>query len=360
MRHIRPYLHVAFCLALALQLMFAACSRSASASADRDGRQVVEHARYLRITDCDGYSIAEVSTPWSDGKPVATYRIDRPLDRSVVYSAVHTAAIDELGAIARVAGVADASFFVPGDTVTRLLAAGRIADIGSSMAPMVEKIIDLDCDGVLLSAMEEGVTPALSRSGVPVFIMADYLEETPLARAEWIKFLGRLYGNPAAADSIYAAVCDGYEAVAARIRAVSSFPKVMTEKPYTGVWYVPGGNSYMARLIGDAGGNYAWSDDTSTGSLALDEAAVIDRAADADIWLIRDSRDLTADGLLAEVPHARAFASFPGGVYWCNTVAKPFFNAVAFHPELILAEYARIFHPNMFPDCSLNYFRKLQ
>lgn len=132
------------------------------------------------------------------------------------------------------------------------------------MAPMVEKIIDLDCDGVLMSAMEGSAIPQLGKSGVPVIYLADYLEETPLARAEWIKFIGLLYGRGAEADSIWMQVKRDYGIVRDRVARAASRPKVVTEKPISGVWYVPGGHSYMARLIADAGGAYAWADDEST------------------------------------------------------------------------------------------------
>ncbi len=356
----RPAVSVAKVLIFLMSLVASAgCSSPERKSDDSTGKILTVEAKYLRLVDHGDYVLAEVSTPWSGGKPLASYKVDKPLERSVVFSSVHTAAIGELGRLGRVAGVADASYFVPTDTVARLLAAGRMADVGSSMAPVVEKIIDLDCDGVLVSAMEGGVEPRLENSGVPVIYLADYLEETPLARAEWIKFIGFLYGCPQAADSLWRQVRKSYAGLRDKVSGVKKRPKVLTEKPYSGVWYVPGGKSYMARMIADAGGAYAWADDTSVGSLPLDEGAVIDRAADADIWLIK-SGELTADGLLGEVPHARAFAAYPSNVYFCNTVEKPFFNSVAFHPERVLEEYATIFHPELFCDSELIFFEKLK
>lgn len=335
------------------------CGSPKQKARDENGKVLTVEAKYLKLIDYGDYVLAEVITPWSGGKPLASYKIDKPLEKSVVFSSVHTAAIDELGAIGCVAGVADASYFVPDDTVARLLAAGKMADVGSSMAPMVEKIIDLDCDGVLASAMEGGIDSRIANSGVPVIYLADYLEETPLARAEWIKLIGLLYGRREAADSVWLRVRQAYAEVCEKVSEVDRRPKVLTEKPYSGVWYVPGGKSYMAMMIADAGGDYVWADDENTGSLPLDEGAVIDRAADADIWLIK-SGELTVAGLLGEVPHARAFSAYPSNVYFCNTVEKPFFNSVAFHPERVLEEYARIFHPELFGDSTLTFFEKLR
>ena len=253
-------------LVLALAVILCACSRRQASSSVAGGTDMAPEAKYLTLIQQDDCVMAEVSTPWSGGKPIATYRIDKPLERSVVFSSVHTAAIDELGAIGCVAGVADGAYFVPDDTVARLMANGRIADVGSSMSPMVEKIIDLDADAVLVSAMEGGAPAQLVQSGIPVIYLADYLEETPLARAEWIKFIGLLYGRGEAADSVWNNVRREYTLLRDRVANVGSRPVVLTEKPMSGVWYVPGGHSYMARLIADAGGKYPWDADTSTAS----------------------------------------------------------------------------------------------
>ena len=283
-----------------------------------------------------------------------------PLKRSVVYSSVHTAALCELNAVDCIVGVADAAFYTPGDTISSMLRHGKITDIGSYTSPSIEKIIDLESDALLLSAYENTNFGGIERTGVPIIFMADYLETTPLGRAEWIKFIGKLYGIQDAADSIFNDVCHRYESLKNMADASQrQRPKILTERPYSGVWYVPGGDSYMAKMLDDAGSAYPWADEHSAGSLPLDEAKVIERAYDADIWLIKDNIDHSTSSLLAAVPHAKAFDAFPKNVYICNTDSTSIFRDIAFHPEKILSDFVTIFHPDILPDNHLNYYKPL-
>lgn len=340
------------------------------------GDTITAHAKLLTLIRGDRYTYAEIQSPWNDSTPLGRYTITddadiealpgtslirRPLRHSVVFSSVHTAPIAELGSVDAIAAVADGNYFTPDDTIAILLATGKITDVGSSMSPSLEKIIDLAPDAVLLSPYENSRSNGLDRAGVPLVYMADYLEAEPLARAEWILLLGELYGRTREADSIYTAVAAMYTSLKERVANSNAKTRVLTEKPYSGIWYVPGGRSYAAKILADAGAEYTWSEDTSAGSLPLDEAAVIDKASDADCWIIKDARDYSQKSLLAELPHARAFKAFPDGVYYCNTTERPFFNAIAFHPELVLADYIRIFHPEVMEgDTALQFFTRLK
>lgn len=367
----------AYMLSLAMAVAATSCGGGAGKAPVAQGDTVTQHASLLTLVRGDGYTYAEVRSPWNDSVPLGRYTIvdsgagvealpgtmliHRPLRRSVVFAAVHTAPIAELGSLDGIAAVADGAYFTAGDTISRLLAAGSVTDVGSSMSPSLEKIIDIAPDAVLLSPYEHGNAGGLDRAGVPLVYMADYLEAEPLARAEWLLLLGELYGHAAEADSIFAATVSAYSGLKERVAEAAGRPRVFSEKPYSGVWYVPGGRSYVATMLADAGADYPWADDESAGSLPLDEAGVIDRAADADCWIIKDAREYSEESLLAELPHARAFKAFPGGVYYCNTIEKPFFNAVAFHPELVLADYVRIFHPEvMAGDTTLQFFSRLK
>lgn len=365
---------------VSMLLGLCACSGRHDASAFADGRQLTPEARYLSLTDCDGYTAAEIFTPWADSVPVMRLVIvdsgrsaadftfpgdvtvvQAPLRRSVVFSSVHTSAIDELGALDAVCAVADGSYFPATDTVSALLASGRIADIGSSLSPMTEKIVDADPDAIILSPYEDADQTALRVLGIPVIQMADYLEATPLGRASWLRLIGALYGRAARADSICRAVDEAYNDIHTRAARASSRPRVITERAMSGVWYVPAGHSYMARMLADAGADYPWADTDGAGSLPLDEAAVIDRGADASVWLIKNFGALDSAAIAADMPHARAFRAFPGGVYICDTAVKPYYNSVAFHPERVLADLAAIFHPDLFDTDSIpRYFEPLK
>lgn len=365
-------------IAFACASTLMSCTRDGSSDRQTkvSGDTITAHADLLTLVRCDRYTYAEICSPWNDSLPLGRYTISdapdiealpgttlirRPLQHSVVFSSVHTAPITELGSVDGIVAVADGSYFTPDDTISLLISDGKIADIGSSMSPSLEKIIDLAPDAVLLSPYENGSCSGIDRTGVPLIYMADYLEAEPLARAEWILLLGELYGRTHEADSIYAATAAIYTGLKERVANSDTKPRVLTEKPYSGIWYVPGGSSYAATILADAGAIYPWAEDPSAGSLPLDEAAVIDKASDADRWIIKDARDYSRQSLLDELPHARAFKAFPNGVYYCNTAKRPFFNAIAFHPELVLADYLRIFHPEVMDgDTTLLFFTQLK
>lgn len=375
MKHIK-ILTVAALAAATVSAMMTGCRGGGAAVADSD----TDTATYLHMTDRGAYLEAVVLNPWHEGDTLGHYGlwegdkqpampagitpVHTPLKRSIVYSSVHTAAIYELGAESSICGVADGQYFSADDPITARLASGNITDIGSSMAPTIEKVVDLHPDAILLSPMDGAGTGRVESLGIPLIFMADYMEPTPLGRASWITLIGALYGRSDDADAILAAVKNDYKLLKQDAAKAKHHPTVFTERPFSGVWYVPGGASYMARMIADAGGRYAWSDDTSTGSLPLSEEAVIGKASDADIWLIRELSTPTAAEIEANVPHARAFKAFPGGVYVCNTMETPIFNDIAFHPERILADFVKIFNrepgDTVSAGAGLRYYKPLK
>lgn len=341
-----------------------------------NGDTITSEAKYLRMVDCGEWTAVEITVPWNDSIPTGRYAIihpetDRvdlpggftpihaPVGRAVVFSSIYTAAIEELGRINSVKGVADAEYIPGEDSVAILLKEGKVADIGSSMAPLVEKVIDLEPDAVLLSPYAGVGSTGLERTGIPLIWMADYLETSPLGRSEWILLLGELFGENEKAQNIYKNSKETYNRIQKSASTGDYLPKVITEKPMSGVWYVPGGKSYIAKMIQDAGGSYVWADKDESGSISLDEAAVIDRGVDADIWLIKDIKPITASGLLKELPRAKGLAPYPEKVYACNTIETPYYRAIAFHPEIVLADIAAIFHPSLFPNHQFKFYRNI-
>ncbi len=370
-------MHKLLLFLLALTLL--SCGNNTpTATRGADSDSIISHAEHLSIIRHKDYVEVSILDPWRKGQTLGRYALISkgqsgaevpegmtllrvPLQRSVVYSSVHTTAINELGAFHSIIGVADGQHFTDHDPMKPRIMSGEVADVGANMSPSVEKIIDIEADALLLSPLENGNLGGAERAGVPLVFMADYLESTPLARAEWIKFIGYLYGKADTADSIFSSVCHAYDSLRSVAASASSpRPKVLTERPYSGVWYVPGGKSYMARMIADAGGNHPWADNTSVGSLPLDIAAVIDHASDADCWLVNTVDDLTPQSFISHMPHAEAFKAFPNDVYMCNTRTTSLYLDLAFHPELLLADYIRIFHPEVLPEHKLRYFKILK
>lgn len=349
--------------------------RHKSAEAISGGDTITTQARMLTLIDKDGYTIADVRNPWGDDTTALLKRyilaphdyqgqlpegtvVRVPLRSSLVYSGVYAGAIDELGAAQAIAGVADGQYFNT-PSVVEGLRTGRITDVGNSMSPSIERIVSVSPEAIILSPYQGMQAGAIEKLGIPIIQFVDYMESTPLGRAEWIRLLGILYGNRAGADSTFEAVTESYDSLCKSLAHYSDRPIVITEQPLTGgSWDVPAGESYMARMLADAGAIYPWHDTKGAGSLKIDAPAVLNRAADADFWLIRSLGPMTLQSLGAGNPLTSQFKAFRNGnVYVCDTSVVPLFDEFPFHPERLLADFIAIFHPAA--GSTLRYYRKL-
>lgn len=401
-------------MALLAALMLGACGKG-DASETTTG---MAEARGVTITRCDGYTLVEVANPWRKGEVLHTYVLvpryadaapnptkaeanaapsqsqnkaeanaaqsstkaatsaDReelplpeglpegtvvrvPIERAVVYSSVHAGVMKELGAFGAVRGVCDAQYYTMPE-VQSGLADGSIADCGNSLSPTIERLVALKPDAIILSPFQNAGYGVLTNLGVPIIECADYMEHTPLGRAEWIKLFGELLCCREKADSIFQATTDEYSALTALTATVQHRPKVISEMITSGVWFVPGGDSYMAHLFTDAGASYPWSDDTNSGSLSLDFSQVLARAQDADFWLIKPDKHLSYSDFEAINPLHTKFSAFSHrGVYQCVTTETSLFTDFPFHPQVLLRDYVAIFHPELLPDYKPRYYQPL-
>ncbi|MDE5594623.1 MAG: ABC transporter substrate-binding protein [Muribaculaceae bacterium] len=364
-------------------LLFTLVASSCGGNGDSNGNIIAgdtltTRAELLTMVDCGDFVAAIVENPWKPGTDLAAYalvpknsegvtvpdgfiRVNVPVERSLVYSSTNMSAIRELGALEAVSAVADGNYYTPVDTVTKMINAGVLTDIGNSMSPKLETIIDVSPDAILVSPYENAGHGVIDALKVPVIECADYMETTPLGRAEWLLLLGELYGKRDEARHIYNNVVTEYESLRDKIStSASQRPKVLTEMLTSGVWYVPGGKSYMSSMLSDAGADYPWSDNASTGSLQLDAGAVLDKASDADIWVMRNYGNVTLPSLAAMSPLYSGIKAYKNGeVYNCDSSVSPIFNDIAFHPERVLADFASIFHPEIFPEFSRQYYHKV-
>ncbi|MBQ8773894.1 MAG: ABC transporter substrate-binding protein [Muribaculaceae bacterium] len=357
-------------------ISFSCGTRSGDGVDDVGGDMLTTHAQLLDVIDCGAYTIARVTNPWDTTSVMATYLlvpedadvsldelpsgivVKVPLTSTIVYSSVHAGVIDEMGCAKAISGVVDAEYYKLPSIVSGLRS-GKVIDVGSSMSPSIEQIIALNPEAILASPFQNAGHGAVEKLGIPIIECADYMEPMPLGRAEWIKLFGELYDCREVADSIFESVKRSYETIKAGVAGkVSRRPKVVTEQMIDGVWYQPGGASYMAQMLRDAGADYPWSNNSSTGSVQLDFGAVYDKAADADFWLIKTfNRDLTLIELEQNYPlNSKIKAFHNGGVYSCNTATTLFFEDFPFHPDRLLQEYVNLFSG----VDSLSYYKQVR
>lgn len=362
--------------AVTISAFFGSC-RHKGAEAIGSGDTLTSQASLLTIIDKGDYTVADIRNPWASNSGTLLERyllvphdysgdlpegtvVRVPLKSSIVYSGVYAGAIDELGAADAITGVADGQYFGT-RSVIEGLRSGRITDVGNSMSPSVERIVDLEPGAIILSPYQDMEMGAVEKLGIPVIKFVDYMESTPLGRAEWIRLLGLLYGNHVASDSIYSQVSKEYISLCQETDNTVVRPIVITEQPMPGgSWDVPAGGSYMAKMLADAGADYPWAETAGGGSLKLDAPAVLDRAADADYWLIRSYGPLSLKSLGSGNPLSTHFKAFKNGtVYICDTSVVPLFDEFPFHPERLLREYITIFHPEI-SAADLHYYHRAE
>jgi len=351
-----------------VMLLCSSCFRSGHNAGNTLHTQdsVITAAKLLSMQREADFTLVSVGDPWRGGVlhryvlvprdidlpkdlPEGTV-VRTPVSRALVYSSVHTSLLGELGAIGAVRGVVDSQYFID-STIVKGVRTGAIADCGNSMNPTVEKVIDMEPDAILLSPYQDASYGQIAKLDIPIIECADYLEYDPLGRAEWVKFYGELVGKRAEADSLYDAVVASYNQMKQQTAAAQSRPTVVTEMVINGIWNVPGGQSYMARILADAGGNYLWADDDNTGSLALDFNQVLAKAQNAEYWFIKWTNINSLSDLQGAYDLNREMAAFQNKhVYVCDTEKTRFFDRIPFHPEVLLREFSAILHPELFPD----------
>ena len=341
---------------------------------------VFRYARLIHVEQREGCRVVYIDNPWMQGKGLHTYVlvpydaplpddlpggtiVRTPLRRSVVFTSVHCALIDQLQATAQVAGVADLKYIkVP--FVQEGVQSGRIADCGDGMSPVVEKIIDTEADALLLSPFENaGGYGQMEDINIPIVECAEYMEMSPLARAEWMRFYGMLYGKEKEAEQLFAQVETNYTALKQQAATVADRPSVLVDKMAGSVWYVPGGRSTIGQMLSDANADYPWTDDTHSGSLQLAIETVLERAGESDFWLLRyDSpTPLTMLQLLSEKDGYRMVRSVENErVYGCNVTTSMFYEETPFRPDLLLQDLIKILHPDIPNLPEPRYYHKIE
>lgn len=250
--------------------------------------------------------------------------------------------------------------YITQQDVLQRAAKGTITNCGNSMSPTIERIIAVAPDAMFLSPFEGSSHAQLENIGTPIIECADYMETSALGRAEWMRFYAILIGKENTADSLFSTIEHNYNTIVEHNKKQKNHPKVLTERVTSGVWYCPGGNSSMAKLIKDAGGDYIFADDTHSGSLNLSPEMVISKAINADIWLFiyYGDRPLTRNQLSTEYSGYKTIKAFKdGNIYECNGKTSTYFEEISFRPDFLLTELTHMFYTQ---NNKLRYYKRIQ
>lgn len=323
-------------------------------------------------------TVAMLARRRSTGARCTTDTVRTPVERSAVFIAPHCQLMYELGCQQAIRGVCDLDYINIPDVKKRAALSGNtsaqnpIVDCGSSMAPDIERIIALKPEAILLSPFENsGGYGKLDKLHVPIIEAADYMESSPLGRAEWMKFYGMLFGNEEGksngisgscepkADSLFAKIEKEYLKLKAEAAGYPKGLSILTERKTGNVWYMPGGQSTIGILLKDANARYIFEDDEHSGSLAMSPEQILAKGKQVDVWAFKyfGGAPLSQAQLLQEYDGYKALAAFNrGNIYQVDTSTVPYFELTSFHPELLLREFIILAHGSRFGK--LRFYKK--
>ena len=368
-------------------------------------------------------TVTRLALQRTSGMGCTTDTVRTPVERSAVFIAPHCQLMYELGCQQAIRGVCDLNYINIPDVRKRAASAGKassgnassgnassgnassgnasaqnsIVDCGSSMAPDIERIIALKPEAILVSPFENsGGYGKLDKLHIPIIEAADYMESSPLGRAEWMKFYGMLFGKdknisttvagkalttvagkalttvagkaseatlPAScelkADSLFAKIEKEYLKLKAEAGKLPKGLSILTERKTGNVWYVPGGQSTIGILLKDANARYIFSDDQHSGSLPMSPEQILAKGSQVDVWAFKyfGGAPLSQVQLLQEYDGYKALAAFSrGNIYQVDTSTVPYFELTSFHPELLLREFIILAHGSRFGK--LKFYKK--
>lgn len=296
-----------------------------------------------------------------------------PLESNVVFTAPHCQLMYELGCKNAITGVCDKDYINIPDIKERVkLSDGKastsdtdkvIIDCGSSMQPDIERIIALKPEGLLISPFENsGGYGKLDKLHIPIIETADYMETSPLGRAEWMKFYGLLFKSEERSDSLFSSIEKEYLALKAEAAKLPQGLSILTERKMGSVWYVPGGKSTMGILLKDANAKYIFADDTHSGSLAYGPERILSKGTQIDVWAFKyfGGKALSKSDLLAEYEGYKALKTFnQNSIFQVDTSTQPYFELTSFHPEILLREFIILAHPKATQFGKLRFYQHL-
>ncbi len=346
----------------------------------------ISYAKRLKIDTLDGYSHVSVIGPWqgSGGVIQDWYLLPRgisipshidslkvirvPVERVVCMSTTHIAMIKALGHSASIRGFSGTGFIYD-EKVRKMVTDGEISETGYEDNLNKELILSLLPDIVIaygIGSESAGYLGKLKEMGVKVLFNADYLEEDPLGKAEWIRLFGALYDCSPVADSLFKHTENEYNRYKSLIagKAVSK-PKILLGLPFRDTWFISPGNSYISRLISDAGGEYLWEGSVSDVSMPLGLENVFIKAVSADYWLNTGSASSLQEIAAVDPRLTRLSCYRSGRLYNNNRRMSPgggndYWESGCLNPHIILRDIASVIHPGLFNGDELYYYIKLK
>jgi cobalamin transport system substrate-binding protein len=303
--------------------------------------------------------------PALQGELAGAQVIRVPIGSLYAASTTHLAPLVDLQRLEVLTGVSTKAFLI-GDEILQRAHSGHVREFSRAGAFDTELVVSQK-PGLLMTAGSTGAELSVIRqAGIPVVANHEWLEPTALARGEWLKYIALFLNEERAAQRLYAEVKQRYRALSTQATAIPDDrkPTIMTGRGTRGDFVIAGGRSYVAALITDAGGLYVWADNTSAGAETIDLEAQLKRAGNADIWINGGGWSNLA-AMVKDEPRYGLFKAYRDGHVWVyerriNAAgANDYWSRAVSHPDLILADLVKIFHPALLPDHQFQWYLEL-
>lgn len=338
----------------------------------------------IRGTEHGTSSLVTVRNPWQGATQVAQHllvlrgedeapagfdgtAVHAPVSRVVCMSSSHVAMFDVLGEAGRIAGVSGIDYLSSADIQARRTA-GTVRDVGYDTNLDFELLAAMRPDLVLLYGIAGEntiVTGKLRELGIPYIYVGDYVEESPLGKAEWLMLAAELCDRRDAGADTLRQIATRYEALRTQVDTTAARPRVMLNTPYRDTWFMPSSRSYMIRLIEDAGGEYVYTQNDSSSSVAVDAEEAYLLANDADVWLNVGACN-TLGELTAQNPRFAAVPAVRNRRVWNNNRRQTpaggsdFWESGVVRPDRVLADLIALLHDDGTADSRCCYYKRLE
>lgn len=288
------------------------------------------------------------------------------INRCIITNTSSSAYIDILGEFNTIVGVSSPNYFY-NSKISEGIKSGSILDIGNDATLNYEKIIKLKPDIIITSqnANHEKILNQLDKQGIKVLYVEEFNEQHPLGKMEYLKLFGYLFNQNARADSIYNNIKKNYYELKNKTQNISYRPTVFTNIMYGDSWYMAGGKSFIAQIFRDAGGKYLWEDVAKTGTIPLSFEEVFIKAKNANYWIgasnFKDKREIESSNL-----YYKQFKAYKNNdVYAFNNkenfnLANDYYEMGNIYADKILADVIKVLHPELLPNYSLTYLKKIE
>ncbi|MBW3519609.1 ABC transporter substrate-binding protein [Flavobacterium sp. NKUCC04_CG] len=343
----------------------------------------IRYADGFELYEYKNFSVLKVTRPWPGATENLTYILKKnavaipdslskfptisvPIKSVLVTSTTHLPALEILDELTALKGFPGLDY-ISSDLVRAKIEAGSIREIGKNETLNTEIVLDVDPDVLVAFGMDGNnqVLNTLEKSGIQVVYNGDWAEQTPLGKAEWIKFFGALFNKGDVAERTFTTIENNYKETLEKISTAKTKPTVVSGAMYQDVWYLPQGQSWAAVFFNDAQADYLWKSSEGTGSLSLSFEAVYDRAKNADFW-INPAQFETLAQLKKANPHYANFEAFKNKEVYSFVGKKGKTGGVLFYelgptrPDLVLKDLISIIHPEIFPDYQRTFYERLQ